>query len=205
MSAMVLHLGLEKPSKNAAPKKERVLIWGGSSSIGFYAIQIASQAGYSVVTTASRDNYELVKSAGVSEVLDYCSPSIYEDLLALGPFKAIFGASESAADQVIIGQLLQAQGGGKFLTSMGVRPHVVLPEGVEGFFVQYMDDYLKPEFAEFTRWLYWEWQEEGLVNGTLKLGRVEIAGGLGMAGEALGRLERGEVKGKKLVINPHLD
>jgi hypothetical protein len=29
MSALVLHLGLEKPSKDARPKEESVLIWGG--------------------------------------------------------------------------------------------------------------------------------------------------------------------------------
>jgi NADPH:quinone reductase-like Zn-dependent oxidoreductase len=43
MSAMVIHLGLDKPSKDAAPKNENVLVWGGSSSVGAYAIQIASQ------------------------------------------------------------------------------------------------------------------------------------------------------------------
>jgi NADPH:quinone reductase-like Zn-dependent oxidoreductase len=43
MSALVLHLGLETPSKDAQPKEENVLIWGGASSIGFYAVQIAAQ------------------------------------------------------------------------------------------------------------------------------------------------------------------
>jgi NADPH:quinone reductase-like Zn-dependent oxidoreductase len=43
MSALILHLNLDRPSKDAKPKEETVLIWGGSSTIGFYAIQIASQ------------------------------------------------------------------------------------------------------------------------------------------------------------------
>lgn len=88
---------------------------------------------------------------------------------------------------------------------MGVRPGVVLPGGVEGFFVQYMDDYFKHIFEHFRDWLFWEWQEEGLINGTLKLGKVEVVGGLSKVGEALGMLERGDVNGKKLVITPHLD
>jgi hypothetical protein len=123
----------------------------------------------------------------------------------LGPYKAVFGASESAADQVVIGRLLAAQGGGIFLTTMGVRSGVVLPDGVKGFFVQYMDDYFKPENAEYVMWVFWEHLEGGLVSGNLKLGEVEVISGLGKLAEGLGRLQAGEVKGKKLVIQPNLE
>ena len=123
----------------------------------------------------------------------------------MGPYKAVFGASETAADQAVIGKLLQAQGGGEFLTTMGVRPGVVLPPGVKGFFVQYMDDYLKPENEDYVKWVFWEYLEDGLVGGSLKLGDVEAAGGLGKLQESLDRLQAGEVRGKKLVIQPHLE
>jgi NADPH:quinone reductase-like Zn-dependent oxidoreductase len=43
MSALVIHLGLDKPSKNATPKGKNFLIWGGGSDFGFYAVQIAAQ------------------------------------------------------------------------------------------------------------------------------------------------------------------
>ncbi|KFZ25518.1 hypothetical protein V502_00010 [Pseudogymnoascus sp. VKM F-4520 (FW-2644)] len=199
MSALVLHLGLDRPSKDAQSKEENVLVWGGASSIGFYA------AGYKVITTASERNRPLVKGAGATEVLDYHSPTIFEDLLALGPYKAMFGASESAVDQVVIGNLLAAQGGGTFLSTMGVRSGVALPDGVKGLFVQYMDDYLKPENTEYVKWVFWEYLEDGLVKGTLKLGDVEVIGGLEKITEGLGRLEAGEVGGKKLVIKPNLE
>lgn len=88
---------------------------------------------------------------------------------------------------------------------MGVRPGVVLPEGVTGFFVQYMDDYLKMENEEYVKWVFWEYLEEGLASGSLKLGEVEVVGGLGKLGEGLGKLQAGEVRGKKLVIKPNLD
>lgn len=42
MSALVLYLGLDRPAKDTAPKAETVLIWGGASALGFYAIQIAA-------------------------------------------------------------------------------------------------------------------------------------------------------------------
>jgi hypothetical protein len=77
-----------------------------------------------------------------------------EDLLALGPYKAVFGASESAANQVVIRNLLAAHGGGSFLTTMGVRSGVVLPDDVKGYFVQYMDDYFKPKNTEYVKWVF---------------------------------------------------
>ena len=51
----------------------------------------------------------------------------------------------------MIGEVLAAQGGGPFLTTMGVRSGVVFPDGVRGFFVQYMDDYFKPENTEYIK------------------------------------------------------
>lgn len=51
--------------------KEVVVIWGGSTSVGSNAIQLARAAGYDVVATASPNNFEYVKSLGASLVLDY--------------------------------------------------------------------------------------------------------------------------------------
>jgi len=48
ISALVLHLGLERPAKNARLRDEKVLIWGGGSSMGFYAVQIAAQVFYNI-------------------------------------------------------------------------------------------------------------------------------------------------------------
>ena len=86
---------------------------------------------------------------------------------------------------------------------MGVRPGVVLPDGVEGVFVQYMDDYFKEENEEFVEWVWWEFLEEGFGGG-LKLGDVEVLGGLGEVQGGLDKLMGGEVRGKKLVVNPSL-
>jgi hypothetical protein len=138
-------------------------------------------------------------------VYDYKSPGILELLLSSQPYKAIYSASESAADQTILGKLLESQGGGSFLTSMGLLPGVVLPHGVKAVFVQYMDDYLKPENETFTKWLFWEYLEDGLKSGRLQLGKTEVVGGLEQAQAALDRLRAGAVRGKKLVILPHIN
>ncbi|OWZ20517.1 hypothetical protein PHMEG_0005048 [Phytophthora megakarya] len=50
---------------------QRVLILGGGSSCGMFAIQIAKAIGAEVVTTCSARNTDLVKSLGADRVVDY--------------------------------------------------------------------------------------------------------------------------------------
>ncbi|MDE3010984.1 MAG: zinc-binding alcohol dehydrogenase family protein [Pseudomonadota bacterium] len=65
-------LGLRTPCVEAPmPTGKTVLIWGGSSSVGSAAIQLATAAGYEVVTTASPRNFDYVLGLGASRVFDY--------------------------------------------------------------------------------------------------------------------------------------
>lgn len=207
ISALTLHLGLSRPSAqpNPALRTEKVLIWGASSSFGQFAVQIAASAGYTVVSTASSHNYSLVTSLGASHFVDRNSPSTAAELIALGPYKAVLAAADAAADQLVIGAVLAAQGGGTFLTTMGVRPGVVLPDGVKGLFVQYLDDYLDPQNREFTEWVWWEYLEEMLRTGSIVLPKVEVIGGLSKLQEAWDLLHEEKVSGKRLVIRPDVD
>ena len=86
-------LNLRYPTEPAAPSTgQTVLIWGGASSVGSNAIQLAVAAGYSVITTASSKNFDYVKKLGASEVFDYRSPTVVEDLVATFQEKTIAGA-----------------------------------------------------------------------------------------------------------------
>lgn len=88
-------LNLQPPTEPAASSTgQTVLIWGGASSVGSNAIQLAVAAGYSVITTASFKNFEYVKKLGASEVFDYQSPTVIEDLLAAFESKTIAGTLE---------------------------------------------------------------------------------------------------------------
>lgn len=62
------YLGLEFPGKEG---KGTVVIWGGSTSVGCCAIQLAVAAGYEVFTTASPKNFELVKGLGAKKVFNH--------------------------------------------------------------------------------------------------------------------------------------
>ncbi|KAJ3055626.1 hypothetical protein HK097_009953 [Rhizophlyctis rosea] len=68
-------LKLHLPSEaHKFDKPEWVLITGGATSVGVYAIQLAAKSGYKVITTASKKNEEYVKSLGASAVVDYTLP-----------------------------------------------------------------------------------------------------------------------------------
>ncbi|KAH8668964.1 putative alcohol dehydrogenase [Xylariales sp. PMI_506] len=78
-------LGLELPTvparKPASPKPV-VIIWGGSTSVGCSAVQLAVAAGCEVLSTSSPKNYDLLRRLGASRVFDYNSPSVDQDMIA---------------------------------------------------------------------------------------------------------------------------
>src|SRR5690348_9758876 len=52
-------------------KGQTILIHGGAGAVGAYAVQLASQAGATVIATASGDDEAYLKSIGASRVIDY--------------------------------------------------------------------------------------------------------------------------------------
>ena len=103
------NLNLNLPTEPApSPTGEALLVWGGASSVGSCAIQLAVAAGYEVITTASPKNFEAVKRLGASQVFDYKSASIVSDLVGafkgkhlVGAFDAVGGAGAVLAAQVL--------------------------------------------------------------------------------------------------------
>jgi NADPH:quinone reductase-like Zn-dependent oxidoreductase len=75
-------LGLRHPTIDADPTGQTVVVWGGSTSVGSNAIQLAVAAGYDVVATASPHNHELLIRLGANRVFDYADPSAVVDLAA---------------------------------------------------------------------------------------------------------------------------
>ena len=76
------YLNLQYPTSPAQkPTGLTLLIWGGSTSVGSNAIQLAVAAGYEVISTSSPKNFDYVKSLGASSVFDYNSPTIVPDIV----------------------------------------------------------------------------------------------------------------------------
>lgn len=76
------NLGLDFPTVPAAKSNGKmVLVWGASSSVGAVGVLMLVQSGYEVLATCSPKNFDFVKSLGVSQVFDYNSTSVIDDLV----------------------------------------------------------------------------------------------------------------------------
>jgi len=87
------HLGLPLPS-SASPASGGgvVVVWGGSTSVGMNAIQLARAAGHDVVSTASARNADLVRALGADAVVDHRSPAAVNDLVSAIGSRRVVGA-----------------------------------------------------------------------------------------------------------------
>jgi NADPH:quinone reductase-like Zn-dependent oxidoreductase len=85
-------LGLAHPSASPAPQGRTVIVWGGSTSVGGNAIQLAVAAGYEVFATASPRNFDYLKGLGASEAFDYGGATVRRDMIAALDGRTIAGA-----------------------------------------------------------------------------------------------------------------
>jgi NADPH:quinone reductase-like Zn-dependent oxidoreductase len=85
-------LRLALPTADPAERGETVLVWGGSTGVGANAIQLARNAGYRVVATASPRNFDFLRSLGAADVVDRNSPSAVNELVAAVEARPLAGS-----------------------------------------------------------------------------------------------------------------
>ncbi len=85
-------LAMAPPSAAPTMAGKTLLVWGGSTSVGSNAIQLAVAAGYDVVTTASPHNFSYVKRLGAREAFDYRSSTVTADIIRALRGEKIAGA-----------------------------------------------------------------------------------------------------------------
>lgn len=110
-------LGLDPPSTPRRAKSESVVIWGGSTSVGMNAIQLAVAAGYDVIATSSPRNFEYLRRLGASHVFNYASLTAIDDVTECLHGKTVAGAlaiGEGAADACL--RVLRSCEGKKFVS-----------------------------------------------------------------------------------------
>ncbi|KAF7537820.1 hypothetical protein G7054_g3419 [Neopestalotiopsis clavispora] len=162
-----LPLPRASPSKGAdsgSDKKKTLLVWGGSSSVGSAAIQLAVASGLEVVTTASPRNFDHCRRLGAKLVFDYSSATVVEDLVAAiegsGQVAGAFAAVSQPSEVITtVARVLEKLGGGFIATSK--PPPENLPEGVSAKMV-FATDYALVEGKKFFR----DFFPGALANGT---------------------------------------
>jgi NADPH:quinone reductase-like Zn-dependent oxidoreductase len=195
-------LALPLPSTsdaNPPSTGKSVLVWGGSSSVGATAIQLAAGSGVKVVSVASKHNIEKVKALGASAVFDYNSASVAEDIIA-----ALEG-TEFAGVCDAIGTPDAAKAWAPVYKKLGGRYGSVmpgaagLPEGIEGASVFAPSVALDDKYIGDVVWA--KWVPEALQKGTLKAlpEPVVIKGGLEATQKGLDAQKKGVSFGKIVI------
>ncbi|KAJ5802169.1 oxidoreductase [Penicillium pulvis] len=115
-------LGLQLPSVNSKPKGETVLIWGGSTSVGSSAIQLAVRAGYEVFTTSSPHNFNYVRKLGAAKVFNYKSKTVVDDMVTALKGKQVAGAISMAHEGTKRCMDILARCDGKRFVSLAAYP-----------------------------------------------------------------------------------
>ena len=132
-SALFIDHQLPFPTLNPIPAGKTVLIWGGSSSCGSSAIQLATAAGSMVVTTASSANFAYVKSLGAAYVFDHADPKVADKILSiLKPGDLVVDSIGSKETQTACGEILEKIGGGILPTVRHLQ--IQFPDNVKATF-----------------------------------------------------------------------
>lgn len=91
------NLALPLPTMNAQSVDKVIFIYGGSTSVGSTAIQLAKAAGVRVFTTASQRNHEHCTALGADRVIDYKDPDWIDTLMEELAGKNLIGAYDSVS------------------------------------------------------------------------------------------------------------
>ncbi|KAG1775967.1 chaperonin 10-like protein [Suillus placidus] len=180
-----------------------IVILGGASAVGSYAIQLARLSGFSpIITTASPSHKEHLESLGATYVFNRDLPA--DELKTLvsnstsGPIKYVYDAISLPETQQVGWSLL----GEKGCMVLTLPASVKEEEGKERTTIMTFGsphaDENKPLCRES-----WAILSKWLEAGTIKPHRYEVLpNGLEGIIEGLERMKKGQVHGEKLVAHP---
>ncbi|MFF0547595.1 NADPH:quinone reductase [Streptomyces sp. NPDC004311] len=199
--AATAHLALF-PNAGVRPG-ETVFVGGAAGNVGSALVVMAVDAGARVVATASARDAAYVRSLGASDVLPYDDPALPARLRAAAPagvdiWVDTFGTNDLTAAV----ELLAPRARIVLLAGVAARP--VLPVGpfymkdatIRGFVISHARvDELAGAAASVNRLLR---------SGRLRPRTVERIP-LSATADAHRRMEKGELRGRRLIIRPDLD
>ncbi|KAF8606095.1 GroES-like protein [Ceratobasidium sp. AG-I] len=219
IQALYHRIGL-RDSPSDVKGGEWVLIYGGSTSVGLYSIQLAKLSGYKVVTTVSPKNFKLVGSLGADAVVDYNSSDIVEQIQkATGnSLRVAFDTVSNATTQTICAKSIsptpEDAAPGKIIVvlppdeeaqalrkDIEIRNTTVYTSFGRAFALPTVEFPALP--ADREHMASWIPKIKDLVDsGKIKPNPVKVwAGGLEAISEGLQYMRDGKVSGEKIVYN----
>lgn len=190
--------GLPFPTLDSKPSENTLIIWGASSAVGLWSLQLARAAGVKAVAVASEHNHTLCKSVGAAAVVDYRKPSVIEGIVQAvktigGDFVGIFDCvSDPETSFKSCMRVMEQLGGG---TYGNIQPHIdpKVPDNVKATTIL--------GISEMTH-AFWQ----GFIAPALEHGRLRCLPEALVAGEGLESLQKGlnmlrkGVSAKKVVV-----
>lgn len=143
------YLALPYPdAKGKAKSLDRtLLVWGGSSSVGSCAIQLAIASGATVITTASPSNFDYCKKLGANQCFDYHDDDVEDQIVkalkgftGLGAFHAVGGDGAVQA----CGRILARTNGKAILVTVRGVPKDGIPGEIRAKASKYPSSSLAP-------------------------------------------------------------
>ncbi|MDT0345793.1 NADPH:quinone reductase [Streptomyces litchfieldiae] len=182
---------------------ETVFVAGAAGNVGSALLVLAADAGARVVATASPRDADYCRSLGAAEVIDYHAPDLTDRLRAACPDGIdlhidAFGTNDLTAAV----ELLAPRGRIVLLAGVAARP--VLPVGpfymkdatIHGFVISHATTAELADAATVLNRL--------LAAGRLRPRRTERVP-LSQLAEAHRRMEKGALRGMRLIVRPDLD
>ena len=197
-------IGLARDTKYTAADKKGMLVWGGASSIGSAAVQVAKSMGFIVYTTASEKHHQYLKSLGASKAFDYHDEHVVEEIVKAAKEDGVtvsmgFDAAGQLQSCLEILKELKGEGTAKLAHAPRLPEDSPNMEGVEVKFVAAPVE--MKERTEFFHFVFRVWLKEKLeTGGFVPSPKIKVIdGGLESVNEALDELKKG-VSGVKLVL-----
>ncbi|MCJ1247134.1 hypothetical protein MMC30_004345 [Trapelia coarctata] len=198
-------IGVARDTKYTAADKKGMLVWGGASSIGSAAVQVARVMGFHVYVTASEKHHEYLKGLGARRGFDYKSEDVVERIVRAAKEDGVtvdLGFDAVGQIQSCLEVLKKAKGPGTTARLAEATPLNEDSPTTEGVEVKFMAPPSgEEERSEFCHFVFGVWLKEKLAKGEFvpspKIQVVE--GGLEGASKALDILSKG-VSGVKLVL-----
>ncbi|KAJ9097583.1 hypothetical protein QFC21_004617 [Naganishia friedmannii] len=160
---------------------QRILINGGSSSVGAIAIQLAKDKGATVVTSCSGPKMGMVKEFGADElqrkVLDYTASPLAEQLTKLPPVDLVFDAIGTQALYDASPSFLKPEG--QYVT-ISLDVHGASTLRTTQLAVSLVSNFVRPTFLGGTarkfKMITMHWDEAGMkqMTGLMEVGKLRV-------------------------------
>lgn len=198
-------------AKTTETSERTILIYGGSTTTGLMAIQLAKLSGMLVITTCSETNFGLVKERGADHAFDYhdtkdCVERIKN--ITGGQLKLVFDCVGAFDSPQICADAMASDGGGCLYNSLSLTPfprgdvrsiftpgEAVLGEArqVRGQFIP-GDEVLFKAFQNFLRL-----SEHFFKIGKIRPPPIEVIHGMEKILGVMDDLRKWKISGKKMV------